>query len=358
MMNTPNEIYESSSYENAFKLVDSYGRVPQIFPLTIKALIYDSIRFRSKVPSTPVDYLFCRLAKSPTLKVTLFKAFLTFFEEQISNAHCMTLREIAGNFYQDELAMIIASKYYYSIVAKKLNSEQKKVFNKFIAPQCDLGGIIGSAIPEISIGAGILLGSFLPMAHMLLALEVANIKHQDPFEVLQYEEKIFEQILGTNKLCMIVAMLQRIGIGIVWANSFNNVYHIFFKHDKLLHHHMDPKSLESRILSAQIWIDSLNNNCQVPKIELPASFHPQKGLLFKLLYQAERITSDGTLHNWIDSSRSDIESISKSLVFREYISESRSIAQVSAEFSSELSPEIKEELSNLVIDQNDIEGFE
>jgi hypothetical protein len=358
MMDTRVDIYKSSAYENAFELLDSYGRVPPIFHLTIKALIYDSVKSRSKIPSTPVDYIFSKLFRSPTLKVTLYRAFITFFEEQNANAHCMTLREIAGNFYQDELALIIASKYYYSVVAKKLNPEQKKMFNSLIAPQCDLGGLIGSTIPEISISAGILIGSFLPIAHMLLSLEIADKQHEDPFKVLQCEETIFEEMLGTNKLAMIVAMLQRIGTGTDWANSFNKIYHIFFKHDKLQYHSIVPNSLESRILSAQIWIDSLNNDCQVPKIELPASFHPQKVLLYKLLYQAERITLHGTLHNWINSSLTDIESISKSHLFREYINESLSISRVSAEFGSDLPYEIKEDLSNLVIEKNEIEEFE
>lgn len=335
-------------------VVESLGRIPPVFSLTIRALMLEHYRGNSSM-SAGTAFLVSRLMLSPSMKSVIYHAVLTYHSEKISGTPHMSSTDLTKMFSTLDLAVIFSMIYYYTTIRQKLGSlgEDSPWFDlsRRITDDIDLAGFIGYCIPSISPGMSWISSIYLTLAEGILSLDPrVSASIISDYAINQHIPNFTSELnaYGVASLHIATNMVQRIGLGMPIMNAVITGFSLL----------SNPPTADSnndvnvqQIHCANAWLISLKMTGKAPDFKMPAKFYPNKSELHRLLYLKGNLTSEGSRYKWLTKGKIDISPTLTPQLYQEYLTESATGEEIKSFFNTSLPSELLDGLSAQEIEQ-------
>ena len=290
------EVSASESWEVALNYSGLLGVVPSSFSSVIRSLLVDQQKNGGNLsPST--RFMIERLVKSRSLKAAVYFGALTYFGGRIKDQPYLSERALVNLFSPAELAAIVGLSYLFKRARKLCDPAQFTMITNRFQECADIGGHIGYAIPGISPFAGILTGAmpYLGLAPFLFYDRrgfidyTRHLKSTKQCLDLSYEMRRW----SCNSIQIASVMLQGLGLGIGTASAFSTG--LTSETNQLIE--ATPGAEKYQL--ASIWLKSLEESGDEPKMTHKAEFYPTKAAMGTLLARMLDLREKGSPYCWL-----------------------------------------------------------
>lgn len=210
----------------------------------------------------------------------------------------VNLADRASRFPLRDWSFIIALFFLTRKMHNACSSNELKPNFQYAYESCAVAEQLAKAMPEVSLGEWLFVGTIRPLSLLLYALRDSELLMQhrrklsssgkSPFDI-QLEIDLFG--LPHPALCQIIA--QRLGLGVTTAQQLRNAFDLRIPLDTL-----DEKSFHFR--AASMWLDALLTNQKPPIKEIAECFSPTTDDYKKILSFVQLLKTEGAAGNWLD----------------------------------------------------------
>ena len=300
----------ASSWTEAKRQATALGAIPSSFSVVIRALIYDQVNFKAKMRASN-KYQVARLLKGPSFKLMLYHATKTLRPRALAGQTSWNVGSMMAEFEPLDLAALIASFVYYRKCKKLLPEQAWGKFAPLLLKEPQFGAVVGSAIPEIGTGVGIITSTFQHFAHCSFALKhaaayekyVAQLKASPATQVLRLEEESF----GCSSSQVAVMLLSGAGFGTDLGNGLS----IAFDPTRATLSLKDDWAVRMRY--ARVWIDLALKGLDQPSEKMSARFFPSSEL-HEWLKKMFPLIRNGEI-GWLQRTKADLNAKSAPELF-------------------------------------------
>ncbi|NMC64513.1 MAG: hypothetical protein GYA55_15210 [SAR324 cluster bacterium] len=258
-------------WKNAKTVAAALGLVPPSFSTGIRLLVADELK-NNGVLSPVAKYQVGRLFNTPSFKSLLYYAAKELRDWEFEGKKALKIGQIMNWFSPLDLAAIIASFVYYRKCRRLLGDEKWKYIEENFSRTFLLSGHLGTAIPDIGTGLGLILGGIrffgLGALNLKAAEEFKHYRRELKKKGITYDLVLEHQIFSCSSIEVGVFLLSSIGFGVEIGNSFARA----FDPTTTLSH--ATHEVPYRMKIGKVWIDALESNLRQPSCPIPGHYYP------------------------------------------------------------------------------------
>ena len=299
--NTP----DGSSYETweqARKYSSLVGNVSSLFSTAIRFLRKDA-ESPSKALSQTSKFCLQRLLNSDSFKAPVYYAALTFKPDAVKEATYLSPVGLASLFTPDELAHLIGSLYLYRRIQKGCDENEWSELSRNMHLHAELAGHVGVAMPNISLGWGMLLGSIRHLScGLFLGVDQKKyVQYRRNQKIKKQTFDLTEEIttFGCSHLHIASLLVQSLGLGSAIPKAINTGLLTSTSDDSV-----DADGYRMRI--AWVWTEALKATGQPSNITHKGAYYPKKQELEVLLARAAQLKEEGSRWLFLKKGKEDI----------------------------------------------------
>jgi hypothetical protein len=291
----------AASWAEAKKQAAALGVIPSSFSVVVRALINDQVTFKAKIRASN-KFQVARLLKGPSFKVMLYFATKSLRPLKLAGLSSWNVGSMMTAFEPLDLAALIASFVYYRKCKKLVPEHAWGNFNLPLCKEPQFGAAIGTAVPEIGAGLGLVISSFQHFARCSFALKhvdayakySAQAKSGTAASILRLEQESF----GCSASQVAVMLLSAAGFGTDIGNGLSIA--------------LDPSrpsatlkdEWAARMRHARIWVDTALQGLDQPSDKIAARFFPNNEQ-HEWLKQYNKLVREGQI-GWLQRTKSDL----------------------------------------------------
>lgn len=348
------QVHESGipeSWKNAKEYAALLGYVPSSFTTAIRLLVTDDIKNDGKIQPV-TKYQVSRILNTPSFKSMMYHAALELREAQVKDAKNITIGFLMNCFASLDLAALIACFVYYRKCRKLLGAEQWPPLEEMVCRESLVGAHMGTAIPRIGTGAGLLLGTarYFGMSAICMKdpqtfreyrrrLKKDGVLHDEEFEAARF---------GCTGTEITVFLLSGMGFGVEVGNAFARAYD---KTESLKHATDD---LHFRMQIGRVWIESLLAGLKQPTCPIPGHYYPLTEA-FEILQSRTRVMP-GPDEHFLSKTKADISKEKNPALFVKPKADSEVPAEIAHVFDYSEIEKMEEDDFDRLVDYMDDEN--
>lgn len=347
-----NETGEGEFWKFAKILAGHLGQVPASFSTAIRVLIADETKHNGVIRPT-TKYQVARLLNIPSFKSMLYFATKDLRENQLEGKKYLTIGIMMNCYRAGDLAALIASFAYYRKCRLLIGMENWSWFDERINKESMLGAQLGTAIPKIGTGTGLLLGTvpYYGAAAMFLKDQAVFKKYRLELKkknmrrdsALEYE--MYGCTAGDVGVFLLSAMGFGTEVGSAFSRAFSPAASLANASDELLY----------RMQIAYVWLEALLNGQRQPLCPIPGHYYP---LSVDMIILEEKMNQVKAGHpSFLTRTKDDLnESSAPELFTKPSSSESEVPEELAHIFSSSEIEQMGEEDFDNLVDHMDVEN--
>jgi hypothetical protein len=206
----------------ALRYVDSIGKIASNFSTAVRAITLSELKYGNnrspEARDTAQRYVLPWLRRSPSLKAVFYYAAESIYEEQLEHEKSLTLSKLLDIFAPGEVATIMGLVYLKRRLQIRVEPTEWERLSALFQIQMELGTLVGSKIPMMGAGAGMLIGGLRVLGFSALAMDDVerfkdyrrDTKRRGLLFDLEHEEKVW----GCNHLHIASLLVQNMGYGL------------------------------------------------------------------------------------------------------------------------------------------------
>lgn len=289
------------SWGVALDISKKLGYVPLAFPVAVRSLVQDS---KTKANETrPVTkYQIARIFRGPNFKSMLYHVTQLTAKDTIQDLKSLTVGDMMDMYRPLDLASLLSSYVIGRMVRKIAPPELMNEIRPHLARECQVGALIGVAIPNLGFAAGVLWGTLRHLSHALMASgdpkSYKNFRKSvaglSPNDIAKKEVELW----GCTSAQVASMMLTSLGFGKDTAQLLERAGTYQSPITSITE--VDLKNFRLAVL----WFDCFANGKQQPNEKLPTAFFPFDTDRKKVTTVLSSLSAE--LPSWLERSGDDI----------------------------------------------------
>ena len=289
------------SWAAARNLTQKLGYIPSSFSVAIRLLVSD--QFENNANLRPVTkFQVARILGTPTFLAMLYYATKEMRAGYISGKKVLTVGAMMDHFDPIDLAAMICCLLYYRKCRKFMGPDRWPKMATQIALEAHFGCQVGVAVPEIGIGAGLIMGSLRHFALTAMALQNEGAFHDYTISMkmkgITVDEELERKKWGCTSRQIGVYLLSNVSFGVDIANGYSTAM------DPTAKWGNRPDQMMQRMMAAYTWIRGLMSGNNQPREKLPAVWFPAKGDI--PAFEAELAVIRRGKSHWLNRTKEEI----------------------------------------------------
>lgn len=297
------DLNATTAWEEGKRIASLIGLAPNTIATCIRALRKDVVENAGHL--SPVsDYCVSILLRGQNIRAALYFAAKRYRPERVPPFPTLPPRSFLEIFSLDELSYLIGILFAFRRIKAGCSAEPFLAYSRQLHLLADIGALVGSAIPKIGLGRGLLMGSLRHLAcAMFLGIDEKGFaKHR---RVVRIENTLFNSeaefaTWGTTHAHIGSYVVQLLGLGVEEASVFS----------RAVVPALDPASVGTPDLyTARIaltWIEAFYSTGLPPSIIHRGEYYPLAQELEKIQRDIREISPPGTPSQWLTKNRSDL----------------------------------------------------
>ncbi|MDC0358171.1 hypothetical protein OAO01_05085 [Oligoflexia bacterium] len=307
------EFDSPESWASAKAYAALFGDVPSSFSSTVRTLLKDHEKNDKKLAASS-RFQVVRILNGPSTKAMFYFACQTFRKEQIPDKSYLAVKDLVNLFEPIDLAAIVGLIYLYKRCTMLCENVKWEDLSKAMQLESEVGGHLGSAIPSIGFGTGLLVGA---LPHLALC----TFKRHDSSSFIHYAKFLEKNKLsfdivyeaprwGCTSLQVASCLLQNLGFGLEMTeayvrgldsrDSLENIKEDYFY----------------RMCITRIWIESLLKTGDQPDISMRGAYYPLREELAELQKVTVPVRTTGPVYAWLEKTKDDATVEKTPMLFR------------------------------------------
>lgn len=265
------EIVVPQDWMNAREYASALGTIPSSFSTAIRLLVADDAKNGGTIQ--PVSkYQVARILNTPSFKSMLYHAARELRESQLKAEQHVSIGFLINCFGPLDLAALISCFVYFRKCRKILDSQHWTHIEYMISRESITGAHMGTAIPRIGTGAGLLLGTARYFGLSAIAMREPQA-FKEYRRLLKNDHKLHDEEVeirrfGCTATEVAVFLLSSMGFGVEIGSAFARAY------DRSASLKDATDDLHFRMQIGRVWIESLLRGLKQPDCPIPGHYYP------------------------------------------------------------------------------------
>ena len=158
------------SWAIALDISKRLGYVPLAFPVAVRQLVADS-KTKENETRPVTKYQIARIFRGPNFKSMLYHVTQLTAKDTVQNFQSLSVGDMMDMYRPLDLASLLSSYVIGRMVRKLAPSELMEDIRPHLTRECQVGALVGVAIPNLGYAAGVLWGSLRHLSHALMAMQ-------------------------------------------------------------------------------------------------------------------------------------------------------------------------------------------
>jgi hypothetical protein len=303
-MSATNDLMSGQSWEYTRGYAGVFGQPPAPFVTAVRHLLNLLDQRPSDIPHG-VMYDLVRMMKSPSLFAPFYFAAFVFEPSMIPSNSRLSQATVLRVFSPFEIASMLAAIYLWRRSRALCDAEEMSFLEESMVESCNLGFLVGRAIPAI--GAGI---SLLQAATPILGL-AAFLRHDTKGfkeyrrlvkkQGARWDSELEMQRWGCTRIQVGSVLAQSLGFGVKRANAIASALSGFTESGS-----QDEIEIARDVQMADLWCESIRSTGKAPEVALSAKYYPTHAALQNALKTLAELQTDRAQAAWIEKGKDDL----------------------------------------------------
>ncbi len=290
------------SWDEARQLASAVGVVPSSFTSTVRGLMADQEKGQL---SSSTRFLITRLLKGDSIRSPLYFASTIFLPEKLEERGAVNTKAFLGLYSPADLAALLSLMYLYRRLKRMCDQKEWEFLSLRMHYFMELGGYIGSSMPALSIGNGLLIGGLrdLGLGLLLTADKKTFIDYRRSLkETKSYFDYSKEmELFGCTSVQLGSVLVLTAGLGKAISEGFANA--LLYNEDGMQGR---GQGAERTFRRAEQWLMILLATGKVPSDFHDGKFYPNPEYKDRLSAHVGRIFSKEPEILWLEKGKEDI----------------------------------------------------
>jgi len=294
---------EEASWDVAREYASAIGKLPPVFSAALRLLVKDHFKHGGEL--RPVTkFLVGQALRGKKILSMLYYSAERFKPQQLANRTNISLGELVNLFSAYDLAVLYGLFLTYRRVIKVQQASKFDAGDLLsnLRVETQLGGIVGTAVPKIGLGNGLLAGT-------LHHLAIATVNATRPSCVSNYYRNLgaagkrwnlYDEvdIFGCTSLQIGAALMSKVGFNKATVEIYLGALDPELRLGNSASGELYP------IKYGRLWIDGLLSGQEQPIEKMPGEFYPL--LESRIWMETQNRSLNPEVPSWIERSDKDV----------------------------------------------------
>ena len=337
-------------WQQAKKYASVLGLVPSSFSIAIRTMISDHLKNDASL--RPVTkYHVCRLMNGPSFKSMLYFASMDLRSGYLKDQKAINVGSMVDLFEPFDLAVMVGSYLIFRKWRKFIGKEEWNWLVSQFTEESQIGAQLGAAIPELGIGAGIMISTMpgLALGTVLKHDQKMVQKYMHTRAKTGWSEKTQLECFGCTLNQITTHILCSMGFSTEIVNSYTSAM------DPSRFFNAEDKGLLPRMQMARYWVEALLAGKTQPLHKIPGKFFPMETA--KKLLETKIVDIKANSPHWLTRGKADIDPTKTPALFAKAESTNQEVPdELKQVFSMDEIAKMELEDFDQLIDQLDYEN--